>query len=590
MRNLKTVLCIGIAILGLAGPANSADFQDSFSNLDNWTHISSTNPASIEGSMSVNSRILNILDYDAYGDGTSHLLSSMFADQAAIDAKYGPGKYTLSDEADFVAICEALAYAKLHANQQNPEGAYGLWAIYMPTGVYKVNRTIDLSSAYGLTLYGAGRGATRIIFNAASDMFYLESAGHMAFRGFSVESTVSSGSTAFHFHNVISGGLPGPTFKFLFDNVVFQRFYRSLHTTGDTMCCEMVFLNCRFVQCLTGLHLQNVQSLNFSFFGSDFEAHDSTGTAFSPYSASDAVFIKAEQGGCVNVYGGSILLHGTTLLLDCPPAVDGINMITGMYNFNGVTWEQWSPSGKPLLFDATDDKIIRARVNFDNCRVYQRGGVDGEDVGILKNGVVVTISNSNFHCAVGANHPPKIRLYVDSNTEDFWGSLLVDNSKWLNVYEDRHSSVSSKPNVHHKVSFTNSATRSNDHLATGGPQKINEMDFDISPLDAMPSVRIKRIYYREAAGTIKIGQIFLDLPEHAILSRIGVVKTSTESATYTITDDSGSISIGTIQTNSTTKKGVIDGIELLNDGTTWDGSIKIQSVTTGNGYIYVEYF
>ena len=592
MRYLKLMVILGLGLVGFSHVANGAELQDSFDNLNNWTLVSSSNPAAIEGaamSGTSETRIINVRDHGAIADGGNHVLSSMHATQAAVDLVYGAGKYTLVDQIDFVAINEAILLAKQNANEHLAEGANGTWAVYMPTGVYKINRTINLSSTYGLKLYGAGRSATRLSFTTASDLFYIESGGHMVFRDFSVESTVASNATAFHFHNQSSGGLTGPTFKFLLDNIIVDKFFRALYATGDTMCSELTFVYCRFTQCLTGLHLNNVQALNYSFFGCDFEFHDPSGTVYPPYSAINAVVIKAEQGGCVNLYGGSILLHGTTLLLDKPVGVDGINMISGMYNFNGVTWEQWTPSGKPLIFDSNNE-IMRARVNIDNCRVYQKDGTAGQDIGILTSGVVVTISNSNFHSAVGLSHPPKIQLYIDANTEDFWGSLLVDNSKWLEVYETRHGSVSAKPNVHHKVSFTNSATRSNDHFATGGSQKINEMDFDISPLDAMPSVRIKRIYYREAAGTLSSGTIFLDLPEHAILNKIGVVKSSTETATYTVTNDSGGIAIGTLQTNASTTKDTIDNIELSNNGTGWDGSIKIQASASGSGYIYVEYF
>jgi len=560
-------------------------FEDQFYDLNNWTLISGTNPATIEGSSSNpgSSRMINILDYGAVGDGSSHKLSTIFGSQAEIDAQYGPGKYTLDDEADFVGICEALARAKQEANEQLPEGAYGLWTVYMPAGVYRVNRTIDLSRAYGLTMYGAGHGATRIVFNSPSDLFYIESAGHMAFRGFTVESAPASQSTGFHFHNTIGQG--GPTFKFLFDNVGFTGFYRAILATGNTMCCEMAFLKCRFLNCLTGLDLQNVQAMNFNFFGCDFEAH-SDDSYFAPYTCRDAVFIKAEAGGCVNVFGGSILLHGTTLLLAPNEefSTNPINICTGMYNFYGMTWEQWSP-GKPLLFDKKGDVPTRAKINFDNCRFYQRVAARGADLGVLKNGMNVTIRNS--HCNFG-----KIQLYIDDNTRDQWGSLTVENSKFIDYYEVRSEEAKQFPNLTHHVRYMHSVLRPSDHAAFDGKPKFNQMDFDIRP-DATVSGRLKRIDYSEPAGTLKgnDGQIVLRIPRHGILRKIGVVKTSSEQAAYLITDSSGSVQFGRITTDAATKKGFIDNIEMLNDGNNWDGSIKIQIQTGGGtGYIFCEYF
>ena len=267
----------------------------------------------------------------------------------------------------------------------------------------------------------------------------------------------------------------------------FRGFYRAILTTGDTMCSEMVFLKCRFANCLTGLHLKNVQSLNFNFFGCDFES--SAGDPFyTPYKASDTAFIRAEAGGCVNVYGGSILLHGTTLLLDPNFEVseDPINMITGMYNFYGVAWEQWS-AGRPLLFEKNGTGSMRARVNFDNCRVHQLMAAReaNADLGALHNGMNVSIRNSNFTYG-------RIRLNIDENTVDQWGSLTIDNSQFVDYYERRSEAVKSLPNVNHHVRYINSAIRPIDHAVFDGKSKIDQMDFDILP-DATVSAKAKRM-------------------------------------------------------------------------------------------------
>ncbi len=533
-------------------------------------------------------RIINVRDYGAIADGKSHPMSKVFSKQSAIDAKYGKGKYALKDEADFVAINEAVLYAKKLALEHIKEGDYTLRPIYMPTGVYKVNRTIDLSCIYGLKLYGAGRDATRITFHEPGDLFYIDNAMNITFEDFSVESTPGSKSVAFHFHD--TGGV-GPTFKFFFNSIIFSRFYTGVLATGDRMTDSIDYLYCRFVNCLTGLHLQNDQSMVHNFFGCDFESYITDDSYYAPFSGADAAFIKAEAGGCVNVYGGSVIMRGTMLLMDPNRKIspNPINHNNGRFNFNGITLEQCPNSSKPMLFDMVGSEIVRARINIDSCRVYQRSGAWGNDLGILKNNTNVTLRNCDFMVING--QIPKIKLIIDKNTKDYWGSLTIDNSKWVDVYEERDPAVASMPNITHQVRVMNSAIHVDDHLSVGGPKMFNQMDHDITPMDIMASSRIKRIYYKEPTGTLSAETITLNIPKHGILAKIGVVKSSDETTGYTVTNASGSISFGQLNASSSKRVDTIDDIERLNDGVSWDGSIKLlKTAGGGSGYIFCEYY
>jgi len=114
-------------------------------------NLLASDPARIQR-VSETCREVNVLDYGAIADGKSHKLSTLFKSQDEIDEKYGEGRYTLEDEADFVAIHLALTRAKREANEHLPEGDYGLWVVYLPTGVYKINRTLDLSNCWGLNM------------------------------------------------------------------------------------------------------------------------------------------------------------------------------------------------------------------------------------------------------------------------------------------------------------------------------------------------------------------------------------------------------------------------------------------------------
>jgi hypothetical protein len=337
--------------------------------------------------------------------------------------------------------------------------------------------------------------------------------------------------------------------------------------------------------------LKNDQSMVHNFFGCDFESYITDDSYFAPFKGSDAAFIRAEAGGCVNVYGGSVIMRGTMLMLDPNTKVspNPINHNNGRFNFNGITLEQCPNPGKPMLFDMVGTQLVRARINIDTCRVYQRSGTWGQDLGVLKNGINATIRNCDFMCING--QIPKLKLFVDSNTKDYWGSLTIDNSKWVDVYEERDPSVANLLNINHQVRVINSAVHADDHLSVGGPKMFNQMDHDITPLDIMASVKIKRIYYKEPTGSLSAETISLNIPKYGILSRIGVVTTNSETIGYAVTNASGSMTFGQLNTGANKKTDSISNVELTNDGTNWDGSIKLQKTTgNGNGYIFCEYF
>jgi hypothetical protein len=242
-----------------------------------------------------------------------------------------------------------------------------------------------------------------------------------------------------------------------------------------------------------------------------------------------------------------------------------------------------------MLFDMAGSEIVRARINIDSCRVYQRSGAWGNDLGILKNNTNVTLRNCDFMVING--QIPKIKLIIDKNTKDYWGSLTIDNSKWVDVYEERDPAVASMPNITHQVRVMNSAIHADDHLSVGGPQMFNQMDYDITPSDIMASSRIKRIYYKEPTGTLSAETITLNIPKHGILAKIGVVKSSDETTGYTVTNASGSTSFGKLNTGDSKRVDTIGDIERLNDGVSWDGSIKLQKTSgAGSGYIFCEYY
>lgn len=368
---------------------------------------------------------INVREFGAVADGNSHPLREKFGTQAEVDAKYGAGRYTLDDEADYVAIMEAIRISKAGAEYLPVEKMVRYTStIFLPSGRYVVNRTIPLTDTYGGTIRGEGRQQTAIRINAPMPLFGITRCSFLTFQNFSIESKLASRSTGFYILN--DDRSSKPTFQLMFDSLIYQFLYKAIHIAGNKMTDSMVFSNSRFLRCLTSFHLQNPQGLNYQFIGCSFESHGSA-ELYAPYRPSDTAVFRIEAGGAISVYGGSIVSPGTTLLLapDIAFSPDGgvsppINVGSGIYNFYGVRWEQTN-SEKPILFDAVSDGRFQARINYDNCMVYQHNAVRGKAVAALWPGMNVTLRNSVFNGSV-------IEEKIEPGQEKRRAVLILDNS------------------------------------------------------------------------------------------------------------------------------------------------------------------
>ncbi|HWL53749.1 MAG TPA: hypothetical protein VNQ90_15025 [Chthoniobacteraceae bacterium] len=340
-------------------------------------------------------RIHNIRDYGAKGDGFSHLLSDEFKDQASIDQRYGPGRYRLDDESDYVAIMEGIRYAKAAANETRARSVRGLPSLYIPQGIYQINRTIPLVDISGFTISGDGKRQTVLRFTGKEEaLFGIERSSTLAFEKFEVISTLGTGTTAFLIADVLAKYPDRPTYHFDWTSVSFTQFDVGVKTTGWAMTDSTNFLHCRFNSCGTALLLDNHQSMGHHFQNCYF-GFGSQHLGKLKENSYPVVF-HVKQGGNITVSGGYIIIHdGTTLLLEPRNeklSFSPINWSTGLFNFYGVKWEQVRKN-HPVLFDAVDDGKFSAKVNFDNCLVYQRTKAEGASLGALHPGMNVSLRN-----------------------------------------------------------------------------------------------------------------------------------------------------------------------------------------------------
>ncbi|MEI7988724.1 MAG: hypothetical protein WCI88_06770 [Chloroflexota bacterium] len=370
--------------------------------------------------------ILNVKDFGAVGDGASHPLSDDFKSQSELDEKFGRGLYQLSDERDYVGVCEAIRFSRYFGTTRGkanpdllamigrPEHVTSMNAVRVPAGLYVINRTIDLMGLYGFSLCGDGTPQTVFYFTKPAPLFWLQRSSNMKFKDFLVLSNTKCKSTGFYIVDDLKkdpNRQGSPTFQNVFDRLSFHGLYKAIDLAGDVMTDNEYFYSCRFLHNQIAIHQRNAQCMSVELFGCDFQCNKNA--------------LLVEAGGQINVHGGDFIANDTMLLL-APNKMftkstgggSTINRNNGKFNFLGVRFEQ----DEYPLFDAIDDGSLLAQINFDNCAVYQRAVGKGGALGILHNGMNVVLRNLN----VG---PYEVKVLGDIGDfdEKRKGALIFDN-------------------------------------------------------------------------------------------------------------------------------------------------------------------
>lgn len=235
--------------------------------------------------------VVNVRDHGAVGDGSTDDTAAIRAAATAVAALYrtnpGMGEST-----------NRLGGAKL----------------VFPAGSYRITESDALVvlaglRVSGLIIEGAGKGATQIIFAPASAVthpYLIDNAedggtdGYLGlqFRGISFLCDTAGAS----FMRSDSDG--GPQ-NYYFDSCVWKDFTYGFHLTGSNVNSEFTWVNCGFSGAwTTTLWIEDSdQFVNYNFYATNWEC--STGT-----------FIKADKGGSINIFGGSLISTNDALLFD----------------------------------------------------------------------------------------------------------------------------------------------------------------------------------------------------------------------------------------------------------------------------------
>lgn len=103
---------------------------------------------------SLTGEVVNVKEFGAIADGSSHPLSERYTSLSAAQVVY-PFVTSLTDEIDYAALQSGANIAKSNSRP-----------LFAPGGNYVINRSLDLTGAVrGWKVYGAGRNATSITGN-----------------------------------------------------------------------------------------------------------------------------------------------------------------------------------------------------------------------------------------------------------------------------------------------------------------------------------------------------------------------------------------------------------------------------------------
>lgn len=338
-------------------------------------------------------------EFGAFGDGSSHPISG--GDVAAIP-NYALKGYQAGDEWDYIGIQEAIYAAwgaaasrgGLLVCSNGVAGSYLNGSVYIPGGVYLLNKTLQARNIIGGTLRGAGRFST-MLRNTTADTPILETnmvystisgidfdcgggfpAGTMGLVEWTWNgdgATTASGLQQLSVYDCLFHG-EGRT------NTIGFRAARELYQ-GD----NLVFFNCFFAACTeAGFQTPNNASnaLSLGFYHCNFQVCSNDGIQINSGSNVDiiacsfqAVPVGAQAGFDIRIISSvnsCSVIHGCRtesiqfLSTDSQHSVD----VRGCYGIQ-------APAAWTAATAYTEGQIVKARANLDG-RLYRVLSVTGD--------------------------------------------------------------------------------------------------------------------------------------------------------------------------------------------------------------------
>lgn len=519
------------------------------------------------------------------------------------------------------ALRAALTAAALDARISNRiEGTQlyrrtGLPSLDIPRGTFRLTGTVALHYLHGLTVTGAGRDASVLIYEGADVLFDIHRSSALTFAGLAIAGRhpaesgtegiqgLREGSCAFRITerstDVNQSG--GNTYMANFNGLEVSELHYAFAFVGDQMTDGMIWTDLRLRDNFIDFDYANGNSVNHQVFGCEVlygVSHPEASYArrlklwSQPRDLRDGASLNVSTGGDVSFFGGSFIVRKPTIAFATPPQDSSQGAVSNVagYSFFATRWElrdrdpgtdeaglqrttlvRWSMPG-------ATNYLVQPTLRFDACRFV----VLVEDLDLLY--VVNLAAISWTGCRVFPPTRGRLVSLVNAATAKVPGSFLAEASTML-------------PVVRRLIGAAGMAVDQVIEMSASGSPDVSQgggSPTSYSTLVSGRSVTARRVLFRAPSGNLlDAGQAELrttvQVQPGALLRQIGAVMLDPTSQQVSVQMTADGRPLGTLllRPEDARPYRVVEEF-------TESGAVQVvasrRDAEAVRGYLYVEYF
>lgn len=327
---------------------------------------------------------------------------------------------------------------------------------------------------------------------------------------------VDADQSAFSVNYAVSPSLAG----WRFERCSFVSFWKCFDVTGDGMCSEFSFWACQFSQCYHLLHNDNVQAVNWNFYGCHWENPELSTAKDEKLAA--AFLIK--KGTKVNWYGGSAIFWGRLVLYNLTVA-GSFQRVAHSIHFDGLRFELVDEGGSHVpIIDRIDAGYVTGTnqpvTTLNNIDVIKLGSIGiSNDIAIARawNNCILVISNSNPQIC-------HVEGVLDAATPTATASVTIDNCDLIGYVENTAARALS----HHQHRVTINPANPSSGTALQRDTRLCDLGTAVGsnlPAAKWSTVNGKILSARGSTGSLPQGGQTVDLPnfpDHTVIMKMFV--------------------------------------------------------------------
>jgi len=491
----------------------------------------------------------------------------------------------------------------------------GLPTVTIPRGTYRLTGQIDLAYLHGLTIAGAGRQATVLVFEGNGVLFQVHRSSALTFSGLTIighdpsvpddedVQGLREGSCAFRFveraDDDAQGG--GNTYMATFNGLEVNEMHYAFAFAGDRMTDGIIWNDLRLRDNFYDLDYANGNTVNHQVFGCEVLY----GVSFpersyirrlETWAASpdlrDGAVINVSTGGDVSFFGGSIIVRKATIAFAPPPqdASEGAVSNVAGYNFFATRWEfrDRDPAGGEAGLQRSTlirwrvpgptNRSVQPTLRFDACRFIVL--VDDIDLLYVANAAAITWDG----CRVFPPTRGRVVSLINSSTTALPGMFFAEGSSLL-------------PVVRRLLSGAGPAV---DHLIEMSPRSAPDIGQSAGSPDGYATViagrsnAVRRVIYRNPSGNLLEPQqasLQIDLRVHpgGLVRQVGAVLLDPAPQQVSVSFEADGHIVGQLVARPGDTKPSASIEEFTASGLV-QASVSRDDVAPVRGYVYVEYF